>query len=88
MNKWNVTILSKVYKQLKKLPTAIQDLADEAVECLEQEGVQPRGWDVKKTGEHEYRIRLNYRYRMRYVVKDKELFIEVFYIGHRKEAYR
>jgi len=55
---------------------------------LEKEGPQPRYWDVKKTGENEYRLRLNYRYRMRYAVKENELFIEVFYVGHRKDAYQ
>jgi len=88
MNKWDVKILKKAYGQLKKLPRSIQDIADEAVTDLEKEGPQPRYWDVKKTGENEYRLRLNYRYRMRYVVKEDELFIEVFYVGHRKDAYQ
>ena len=37
----------------------------------------------------EYWSRLNYRYRMRYRVTDEQaLEIDVFYIGHRRDAYR
>ncbi len=85
---WDVKILKKAYMQLKKLPRSVQDIVDEAVADLEKEGPHPRYWDVRKTDENEYRIRLNYRYRMRYVVKEKELFIEIFYLGHRKDAYQ
>ena len=86
---WTVTLTGKAYKQLKKLPTDIQDLADAAVHNLEAEGPKPKGWDVRKTGEDEYRVRLTYRYRMRYrVTSNQALEIEVFYAGHRKDAYR
>lgn len=88
MNTWNVKIIKKAYKQLKKLPSAIQDIVDDAVADLELEGPQPRHWNTKKIGENEYRLRLNYHYRMRYAVKETELFIEIFYIGHRKDAYK
>ncbi len=86
---WTVYLTRKAYKQLRKLPQRIQDLADLAVTDLEEQGIKPEGWDIRKTGEDEYRLRLTYRYRMRYGVTDtQELEIEVFYIGHRKEAYR
>ena len=53
------------------------------------EGPKPKGWDVRKTGEDEYRLRLTYRYRLRLQVTSTQvLAIEVFYIGHRKDAYR
>lgn len=56
---------------------------------LESEGPKPRGWDVRKTADDEYRVRLTYRYRMRYqVVRQQRLEINVFYVGHRKDAYR
>ena len=87
MCNWNVTITGRSYKQLKKLPAFVQNIADEAISALEQEGANPKYWDVKKTGKGEYRVRLNYRYRMRYLVESRHISIEVFYIGHRKNAY-
>lgn len=84
---WKVYIANKAYKQLKKLPLLIQDLADEAIHDLEKEGYNPKHWDVKKIDKDDFRIRLNYRYRMRYRIINKELHIEIFYIGHRKNAY-
>ena len=67
----------------------IQALAELAVTGMEEQGVNPVGWDTLKIGKDEYRLRLNYRYRMRYrVTPEQTLRIEVFYIGHRREAYR
>jgi len=89
MSAWTVTLTGRAYKQLKKLPSTIQDLADAAIHDIEAAGPKPAGWDVKKTGDDEYRVRLTYRYRMRYrVTSEKLLEIEVFYAGHRKDAYR
>ena len=86
---WTVNLTRKAYKQLVRLPSSIQDLVDLAVIDLEAYGVNPRGWDTLKTNNDEYRLRLNYRYRMRYRVIDRQtLEIEVFYVGHRREAYR
>ena len=86
---WNVYLTQKAYKQLAKLPSSIQDLADLAVADLEEHGTHPQGWDIRKTGNNEYRLRLNYRYRMRYRVTDERaLEIEIFYVGHRRDAYR
>ena len=74
---------------MQSLPRSIQDLADLALVDLEAEGIYPRGWDVLKTGNNEYRLRLNYRYRMRFQLTDRqEMLIQVFYVGHRKGAYR
>ena len=88
MKKWNVTLLRKADKQLQKLPKAIQDIAFEALEDLAAEGAMPKHWNVKKTNINEYRLRINYRYRMRYKVEQEQLIIEIFYIGHRKDAYK
>lgn len=86
---WTVNLTRKAYKQLIKLPQSIQDLADLAVTDIEEQGINPQGWDTLKTGEDEYRLRLNYRYRMRYRVTDEQdLEIDVFYVGHRRDAYR
>lgn len=86
---WTVHLTRKAYKQLHKLPRSIQDLADLAVTDLEEQGSHPRGWNILKTDNDEYRLRLNYRYRMRYrVTGGQALEIEIFYVGHRREAYR
>ena len=85
---WTVYLTRKAYKQLAKLPQSIQDLADLAVADLEEQGVNPQGWNTLKTSDDEYRLRLNYRYRMRYRLTDNLVEIEVFYVGHRREAYR
>ena len=86
---WTVYLTRRAYKQLAKLPQGIWDLADLAMADMEGQGINPQGWNTLKTGDNEYRLRLNYRYRMRYRVTDRQtLEIEVFYIGHRREAYR
>ena len=85
---WTVYLTPKAYRQLAKLPPSIQDLADLAVSDLEAQGIHPQGWDTAKTDDGEYRLRLTYRYRMRYRVTDKQaLEILVFYVGHRRDAY-
>ncbi|MCY4209904.1 MAG: hypothetical protein OXE97_02465 [Gammaproteobacteria bacterium] len=79
----------KAHKQLEKLPLVVQDVVDFAITDLGEQGIKPQGWDTLKTGKDEYRLRLNYRYRMRYRVLTKQIMeIEVFYVGHRREAYR
>ena len=86
---WTVYLTQKAHKQLVKLPQFVQDLADLAVADLEEQGIKPHGWNTLKTDHDEYRLRLNYRYRMRYrVTRQEALAIEVFYVGHRREAYR
>lgn len=86
---WTVYLTRKAHKQLGKLPVVVQDIADFAITDLKEQGIKPQRWDTLKTGEGEYRLRLNYRYRMRYRVETEQtLEIEVFYIGHRREAYR
>ncbi|MCF6209555.1 MAG: type II toxin-antitoxin system RelE/ParE family toxin [Gammaproteobacteria bacterium] len=86
---WTVYLTRKAHKQLLKLPQSIQDLADLAVADLEEQGINPQGWNTLKTDDDEYRLRLNYRYRMRYRVTDSQIVeIEIFYVGHRREAYR
>jgi mRNA-degrading endonuclease RelE of RelBE toxin-antitoxin system len=86
---WTVYLTRKAHKQVSKLPVSIQDLADLAVADMEEQGTHPQGWDVLKTDNNEFRLRLTYRYRMRYrVTEDRSLQIEIFYVGHRRDAYR
>lgn len=86
---WTVYLTRKAHKQLARLPSSVQDLADLAVADLEEQGIHPKGWNTLKTDTNEYRLRLNYRYRMRYrSTEEQSLVIEIFYVGHRREAYR
>ena len=86
---WTVHLTRKAYKQLARLPQPIQDLADLAISDLEDQGINPQGWNTLKTDDDEYRLRLNYRYRMRYrITEEQALKIEIFHVGHRREAYR
>lgn len=86
---WAVGFSNRAQKQLEKLPKKIQESAYDALDDLQREGVNPTKWNVRKTGDNEYRrLRLNYRYRMRYIViKEGVVEIEIFYVGHRKDAY-
>lgn len=89
MRIWTVYLTRIAYEQIGMLPRRIQDLTDLAISDLEEQGIHPKGWDVIKTARGEYRLRITYRYRMRYrVIRDRELKIEVYYVGHRREAYR
>jgi hypothetical protein len=54
MSTWNVTLTKRASKQLLKLPTDIQDLADMAIADLETQGPVIRGWDVRKMAAQEY----------------------------------
>ena len=87
-DKWTISLSKKAHGQFEKLELPIQELIDKALKALSDEGPRPCHWDVKKTGDCEYRLRLNYRYRMRYLVNEHALLIEIFYLGHRKDAYR
>lgn len=53
MSTWNVTLTKRACKQLLKLPTDSQDLADLAIADLETQGPVIRGWDVRKTADQE-----------------------------------
>jgi len=88
MKLWTVELSGKAHKQMKNLPPVIRDLARKAIKGLECYGPKPPGWNVKKLDGHEYRLRLHYRYRLHYHYKDGELLITIFYLGHRKDAYK
>lgn len=87
MKTWVVKLKTSAYKQFTKLPISVKALLDCAIDDMHNQEPIPQHWDVKKIEKNEYRLRLNYRYRMRYRVMFDYLIIEVFYIGHRKDAY-
>lgn len=64
-------------KDLQKIVKRIQSLA---------ENPRPRG-STKLSAKERYRIRQS-NYRIVYSIKDKELAVQIFKIGHRREIYR
>lgn len=64
-------------KDLKQIVKRIQSLA---------ENPRPRG-SQKLSAQERYRIRQG-NYRIVYSIQDKELVVQIFKIGHRREIYR
>jgi len=84
---WKVAVKKAVQKNIRKLPKPVRAILDEAIEDLKQQGPHPKNWDIVQLDKDEYRIRLNYRYRMIYMVIKQLVLIEIIYAGHRKDAY-
>jgi len=82
-----VLVRKDVEKGIGKLPDLIRKLVAEALDDLAAQGPWPHGWNVKQIGSQGYRLRLTYRYRMRYAAEQRVLLIQVIYVGHRKDAY-
>ena len=85
---WNIKEKKSILKSVKKLPVEILTIYGEAKDDLANEGPVPVGWDVCKINDNEYRLKLNYRYRIRYMVDITIKIIGITYLGHRKDAYR
>jgi len=83
---YEVEILPRVYKALKRLPK--QDVA-RIVEHMRRLAQTPRPPGCKKIHGREdvYRIRVG-AYRILYRIRDAEHRVTVLNIGHRKEIYR
>ena len=64
-------------KDLKKIVKRVQSLA---------ENPRPRG-SQRLSAQERYRIRQG-NYRIVYSIEDKELTVQIFKIGHRREIYR
>lgn len=84
---WKLEFTKTAFKGLSQLPKKVRVAANIVLKALTHEGPRPKGMNVRKLSKNEYRLRLTYRYRMKYRVKKNVLIIEIFYIGHRKDAY-
>ena len=81
-----IQIAPSAVRQLRKLPTSVQERIVGHIEDLAIEP-RPRG-SIKLQGEDDlYRIRVG-DYRVIYTVKDEELIVLVLRVGHRREVYR
>lgn len=86
--KWSVVQVKSVAKAIVKMRQDARLAYFEALRDLQEEGPKPKSWNVLKIGTHTYRLRLNYRYRLVYEVKEDQVLIKIIYAGHRKDAYR
>lgn len=84
--KYQIKILSKARRSIKKLPKSVQENIKSSIRNLAE---NPRPNNVKKlSGNHSlYRIRLG-NYRIIYQIEDDILLIVIVMAGHRKEIYR
>jgi len=85
--KWSLQEKKSILKNLRTLPANVVEIYAVAREDLQALGPVPKGWDVRKIDVNEYRLRLNYRYRIRYLVDEGIKIISITYLGHRKDAY-
>ncbi len=84
--KYEIRILSKARRQIKKLPKLVQSDLKNTIRNLAQ---NPRSSGVKKlSGNYDlYRARMG-NYRIIYEIKDDVLIIVIVLVGHRKQIYR
>lgn len=84
--KYQIKILSKARRSIKKLPKSVQENIKIAVRNLAE---NPRPNNVKKLSgsDNLYRLRLG-DYRIIYQIKDYILLIVIVMAGHRREIYR
>lgn len=80
-----VFLNNRARKGFDALPRKIQQNALLFLKDLRY-GTNPPGWNIKKTGEKEFRVRIDYRHRIRYQQEGET--IKIFYIGPREGAYK
>ncbi len=83
---YRVEIAPAAKRQIKKLPTAVQQ---QIIRRLEDLAVEPRPTGIVKLkgSESLYRVRLG-DYRVVYEIQDAQLLILVVKVGHRSDVYQ
>jgi len=85
--KYTVIIKKKVYKRLCKCPKAIADKFSKLYDDLENQGPTPKGWaNLGKIRENYYHCHLSYHWIACWYCKNKNIEIEVYYVGSREKA--
>jgi len=85
--RYRVKIKKKVNRGLKKLPTNVQKLLFLLVEDLKADGPIQKSWDnFSPLGNDKYHCHLNYRYVSCWNYRQREIEIEVYYVGSREKA--
>jgi mRNA interferase RelE/StbE len=82
---YQIEILSKARRQIKKLPKNIQVLVRNEINLL-TENPRPSGFKKLSNSDNLYRIRLR-EYRIVYQINDNILTILIVKVGHRREVY-
>jgi len=83
---YEIYILPRVYKTLKRLPKEYLHRILERIQRLSQEP-RPQGCKKLRGREDVYRMRVG-DYRILYRVRDGERRVVILNIGHRKDIYR
>jgi mRNA-degrading endonuclease RelE of RelBE toxin-antitoxin system len=84
---YTVSVKKKVFKNLEKLPLAIQKKFASLVDNLEAEGpVQPKWKNFSKLGKNEYHCHLARSWVACWYHEKNEILIEVYYVGSRENA--
>ena len=85
MAKYRITIKKSAAKELEALPKKDLQRIIKRIQTLAQ-NPRPDG-SQKLSGQEQYRVRQG-DYRIVYSIEDKELLVDIFKIGHRREIYR
>lgn len=84
MAKYKIFIKKSVANELENIPKKDLKHIVKRIQSLE-ENPRPRG-SQKLSAQERYRIRQG-NYRIVYSIQDKELAVQIFKIGHRREIY-
>ncbi len=85
---WKVNIKRKLQRKIESLPGNVQSLFADLKMDLEHDGPEQPGWpNYSKLGREKYHCHLNYHYAACWTVNDdKNLILEVYYVGSRENA--
>lgn len=83
---YKVEILKGALKQIKKLPSELQERIQVKIDDLATEP-RPNGVKKLKAKENTYRIRVG-NYRVIYDIFDDILVVSVVEVGHRSQVYK
>ncbi|NWF76506.1 MAG: type II toxin-antitoxin system RelE/ParE family toxin [Nitrospirae bacterium] len=85
MAKYNIFVKPSAVKEIESIPRKERIRIIQKIQGLAN-NPRPKGYE-KLTGESRYRIRQGV-YRIVYSVSDKELYILVVKVGHRRDIYK
>lgn len=83
---YSIVLRASAKKEITKLPKKTYSVVRDAIDGL---AAEPRPRQSKKLvgGKNSWRLRIG-DYRVVYEIYDKQLFVEVIRIRHRKDAYK
>ena len=85
MAKYKITIKKSAAKELEDIPKKDLRKIIKRIQSLAQEPRPPGAQKLSR--KQQYRVRQG-DYRIVYSVNDKDLVVDIFKIGHRREIYR